>query len=245
MSDSTSTEFGLLKLFDFDGNEIKASREDLLSIEGMSHDKALHRRVVGNRSGRYWLVSDRPGFQAMLLEVSIFHCHPRDGDEWSISYCLSGIANYPHFNLETAIAMFQEVGWNADSDDGKPLPQNVADLARKHVAYRLGKEHGDNPLDVHGIRVKDAVDIRAQFNQFAEGSVDPSELIKMVAGRGRVAIFELLLAVATFCGQHKLDDQLDEILLLLVPDDQHERLEMLVTMLNQQSGSEDANADEA
>jgi hypothetical protein len=81
-------DFGYLTLFDPYGKEIKASRKDLLSIEAQSFDKKLHRRVVGNRSGRYWLISDRPGFHTMLLEVSIFHCYHREKDKWEISYCV-------------------------------------------------------------------------------------------------------------------------------------------------------------
>ena len=115
----------------------------------------------------------------------------------------------------------------------------MANIAREHVAYRLGKEPGPDPLDLHGIRVRDAADIRERFTHYFEGKVDPTELMKHVAGK-RVAIFELLLALELFCSDNKLstEEHGDEILNILSPEDQHERFTMLAEALAQQIGDE-------
>lgn len=231
-------DFGYLALFDPEGNKISASREDLLSIEGKSFDLALHRRVVGNRSGRYWLISDRPGYHAMLLEVLIFHCYPREGDHWEVSYCTNGIASYPHWELEPCLNHFRREGRDPDPWDGAPIPENVVALAREHVTYRLGRTPGPDPLDIHGVRTRDAADMRERLTQFLGSTVDPTTLLKQVAGK-RVAIFELMLTVYMFCAEHKISEEnMDEMLAILVPEDQHERLGELLTTLQNQFGSE-------
>lgn len=235
---SDAEEFGFLKLYDPEGNEVPASVEDLLSIEGMSFDKELHRRVVGNRSGRYWLISDRPGFHAMLLEVSIFHCYPREGDEWEISYCSNGIASYPHWEFESATRHACEKSWSVDPVDGAPIPESVLAIAREHVAYRLGRTPGPDPLDIHGIRTNDAAEIREKLTEFTEGTVDLNEFLRQVAGK-RIAIFELLLAVTFFCGAHNLDGREDDILAALIPENQVERFNELLQRLEGQISPED------
>jgi len=241
MSDiSDAEDFGYLALFDPEGNQIVASREDLLSIEAMSFDEELHRRVVGNRSGRYWLVSDRPGFHAMVLEVNIFHCYPREGDEWQIGYCTNGVASYAHFELEPALGPNGAFGRQkafSDDWDNAPIPANVAAIARERVKYRLGRTPGPDPLDIHGVRTRDAADMRERLTEFLEGATDATELIRHLAGK-RVAVFELMLAVADFCGEHKLDGRKEDFLKILVPDDQHERLAELLATLGEQLGSE-------
>lgn len=235
--DDTQDDFGYLVLFDPDGNEVVASRDDLISIESMSFDKELHRRVVGNRSGRYWLISDRPGFHAMLLQVMIFHCYPREDDEWEISYCTNGIAHYPEWDLEMALRIFREKRWSAHPDDGAPISENVVDIARKHVAYRLGRTPGPDPLDRFGVRTRDAAEMREHLTQFLEGTVDPTDLIKQLAGK-RVAIFELMLAITIFCGMHQLDGKETELLGILVPGSQHDRLNELLGIMQDQLDSE-------
>src|SRR4051812_7290167 len=103
---------GYLALFGPDGREIPARRKDLLAIEEQNFDTRLHRGVVDNRSGRYWLISDRPGHHAMLLEVLIFHYYPRTDDRWLVQYGIDGIARYPGFDLERAISLFsQPLSW--------------------------------------------------------------------------------------------------------------------------------------
>ncbi len=230
-------DFGFLALFDPEGNLVEASREDLLSIEGMSFDKELHRRVVGNRSGRYWLISDRPDMHTMLLEVSIFHCYPREEDNWSISYCTNGVASYPHWDFEIAVSHFTEKSWSVDPADGAPLPAKVLEIARQHVAYRLGRTPGPDPLDLHGLRTRDAAEMRELLTEYLEGTVEPTDLIRQVAGK-RIAVFELVLAIMFFCGEHNLDDKEDELLAILVSEDQHERLAELLGTLGDQLGSE-------
>lgn len=241
----TEAEEGFLKLYDFDGNPMEVAREDLLSIEGKSFDEPLHRRVVNDVSGHYWLISDRPGYCPMLLQVSVFRCYPREEGhvKWSISYCTNGVASYPHFKLESAIKTFQREPSPAvehlDPNDYKPLPENVANIAREHVAYRLGKEPGTDPLDRHGIKVRDAVDIREHFTQYFEGAIDPTKLMKNLSGR-RVPIFELLLAIELFCSENDLstEEHGDAILNILIPEDQQERFAMLAGTLAEQLGGE-------
>lgn len=237
MSAPPAQEIGFLKLFDPDGNEVDASMEDLLSIEAMSFDKAVHRRVAGDRSGRYWLISNRPGLHAMLLQVNIFHCYPREEDHWEISYCTNGIASFPHFELEPAIRMFSEERWSVEPDDRKALPSNVAELARAHVAYRLGRTPGPDPLDLHGVRTRDAADMRRLLEEFTEHSIDCTQLLKDVAGK-RVAIFELMLVITFFCGEHGLDGREADLINIIVPEDQHDRLHDLLGNLKDQLGSE-------
>jgi len=238
MSESTD-EFGYLALFDPEGNQVEASREDLLSIEAQSFDKALHRRVTGDRSGRYWLISDRPGFRSMLLEVNIFRCYPRtpDNDDWSIGYGVNGVADYPHWTLDGCLQHFRRRDGDPDPWDGAPIPENVIELARQHVTFRAGRTPGPDPLDLHGVRTCDAAEIRERLTEFLEGTVDPTELLRQVAGK-RIAVFELLLAVTFFCGEHELDGKEDDILNILVPENQHERLAELAQNLADQLGSE-------
>jgi hypothetical protein len=234
-------DFGYLALFDPEGNPIEASREDLLSIEAMSFDEELHRRVVDNRSGRYWLISNRPGFHAMLLEVSIFHCYPREEDKWSISYCTNGIASYEHWDLEGALNTFRRKKAYNDPADSAPIPENVVEIARQHVSYRLGRTPGPDPLDRHGVRTRDAVDMRERLTQYLEGKGDPTDFIRQLAGK-RVAVFELALAISFFCLEHGLDPESEEVfrnmLEIVVPEEQHERLLELLGTLEDQLGSE-------
>lgn len=234
-------DFGYLALFDPEGNQIEASREDLLSIEGQSFDKELHRRVAGNRSGRYWLISNRPGFHAMLLEVNIFRCYPRsdnsDADRWEIGYCTNGIACYPHWTIDHALEIFRRPGVDPDPWDGMPIPENVVELALKHVTFRAGRTPGPDPLDLHGVRTRDAAEMRERLTEFLEGTVDSTDLIRQVAGK-RIAVFELMLAITFFCGEHGLDGKEEELLVILVPEDQHERLTELLGTLGDQLGLE-------
>jgi hypothetical protein len=236
---TTSQPEGYLALFDPDGNQVEASRDDLLSVEGMSFDEPLHRRLAGDRSGRYWLISDRPGFRAMLLEVSIFRCYPREpgNDNWSISYGTNGVASYPGWTLDGALQMFRRRGFGPDPWDGAPIPENVAALARQHVTFRAGRTPGPDPLDRHGIRTRDAAEIRPRLAEFLETRADPDELLRQVAGK-RVPVFELMLAVTMFCGEHGLDGYEGELLLLLIPEEQHGRLADLTAELSGQLGAE-------
>lgn len=234
----TPDEFGYLALFDPDGNQVEASRDDLLSIESMSFDKELHRRVVGNRSGRYWLISNRPDFCAMLLRVDIFRHYPRtpENDEWSVSYCTNGVADFAHWTLDGALQTFRRHDMNPGSWDGAPIPENVVELARGHVMFRAGRKPGLDPLDLHGVRTRDAAEIRERLTQFLEVSVDSTDLLRQVAGK-RVAVFELLLAVAVFCNKHGLDGITGDLLEIIVPEDQHSRFVELAQELGDQFGA--------
>jgi len=233
----TDANFGYLALFDPEGNQIDASREDLLSIEGQSFDQALHRRVVSNQSGRYWLVSDRPGYHAMLLEVRVFHCYPRDRDIWEISYGANGIASYQHWTFDGALQHFRRQSLARDPWDGAPVPENVVEIARQHVVYRLGRTPGPDPLDLFGVRTRDAVEMRERLTEFLEGATDPASFIREIAGR-RVPIFELMLAVEMFLGENGLEGHEDDLLSIIAPESQHDRLAELIGVLSDQLGTE-------
>jgi hypothetical protein len=114
-----------------------------------------------------------------------------------------------------------------DPADKAPIPKNVEKIARQHVKYRLGVTPGPNPLDRHGVRTRDAVDMRERLTEFLEGTVDPTKLIRDVAGK-KIAVFELCLAVTFFCQDHKLAGQEGEILSIVVPENQLDRLERIL-----------------
>jgi hypothetical protein len=231
MADDTNR--GFLKLFDPDGNEVAASWEDLLKVEAQEEHIDWYRQLVGNRSGLYWLISDRPGFIAQILEISIFHCHPRETNtEWQLGWCTNGIASYPHWDLESALNILRgHANWPPDNNG---LPANVEALAREHVAYRLGKDPVPSPGERMGVSVLDAVDMRAALSQITHA--DPTTLLRL-SGR-KVPIFELMLAVSMFCGEADLDGREMEIVSAIVPEEQHERLAELAEMLAEQLGSE-------
>jgi hypothetical protein len=224
---------GFLKLFDPRGIEAQADRRDLLSIERMSFNKRVHRRAAGNHSGRYWLISNRPGKQPMLLSVSIFHCYPRTRNEWRISYCTNGVASYPHFDVEAAIESFSRAEPTLDPNDGLPIPFSVAELAREHVAYRAGKTPGPDPLERFGIPVREEADLRLLLAAFTfMEPADPSELM-MYAGK-TVGILELVLAAEAFCHKNGREKRVDQLLELLVPREHHVRLKSLKKELARQ-----------
>ena len=226
-------EFGYLKLFNPEGVEVPASWQDLLLIEGMSFDVSLHRRVVGDRSGRYWLVSNRPGYHAMLLEVGVFHCYPREEDNWSVSYGTNGVASYPGWKLEPTLKHFRKQGIDSDPWDGMPIPENVVQIAREQVTYRLGKTPGPDPLDMYGVRMHDAADMRTILNELFEGA-DLTELLEH-AGE-RVALIELMLAVILFCANNDIDITNQQMIRrAIVPKEEHQRLDELIAAFAIQS----------
>ena len=224
-----SNEF--LALYGPDGKEVRASRNDLLSIEGMSFDRKLHRRVVNDRSGRYWLISDRPGYHAMLLEVSIFHCYPRTGNDWSVSYGTNGIAQYAHFDLEAAIRTFKVKQVYPEHNDSAPLPDNVARIARQHVRYRLGVTPGEKErIERVTVRCRKADELRHQLNQFAESGRGSDTLLRALAGK-RADILELVIVASDFISQNGLpqdDDTILQLMKVLVVEGDHAKLRQLL-----------------
>ncbi len=134
----SSDDFGFLAIYDSRGNMLAASREELLSIERLSFDTETHCRVVGNLPGSYWLISDRPGFCAVLLEVVIDYT--ASIDRWEISYYTDSIADSPDWDLEAyATAYNQLAAQEVTAMDGyTPIPENVLAIARQRVSYRPG-----------------------------------------------------------------------------------------------------------
>jgi hypothetical protein len=230
--------FGYLVLFDSYGNAVPATPEDLLSIEAKSFDKAAHLRAVNHQSGQYWLISDRLGFFPALVRVSIFRCYPRTPEnvEWSISYSEDGEASYPEFDIEWVIAaLSRSTGFPEWVDNPRAVPENVAAIARERVRYRLG--HSTDEASKFDIRPHDAVTMQANLTQYLEVTTDPSELIRNLAGHG-ISVGELLQTVAVFTNQHGIDHLFDNILAIIVPEDQHERLGMLIELYKRQMGYE-------
>jgi hypothetical protein len=226
---------GLIKLFDYDGVEIPASRKDLLKAEAQTFNVKFWRRLVGDRSGNYWLISNRPGFNAMLLKIWVFHSYPRTGNKWSVSFTVNGIAHYPHWELETVLKEFRRetrADLAPDPNDYKPIPPNVEQLAREHVTYRPGRGTAPDPLDKHGIQTLSADKMRRSLAAIT--NADTTELVEQTAGQ-RIGIFELYLSAQMFCGDHGLDeDQAATIARRMVPATQYWRLLRLTWKLGSQ-----------
>jgi hypothetical protein len=228
---TNSTADGYLALFDPDGNQVQATRADLLAIEAMTIGKQQLRRIVGGHSGRYWLISDRPGLYAMVLEIHIFHCYPREGDEWSLSFCEEGIAASPSFDLDWVLTVpFSEKTWCREDWDRRAIPAGVASIARQRVKFRAGRLPDHDQPAPYTLQLRDAVELRQRLTGFLDGLAGPDELIAQVAGR-RVRIAELMIVVLDFCHRHHLASSLQDILLILVPEDQHDRMKMQVAAL--------------
>lgn len=140
-----SSPSGFIKLYDVNGNEVKASTKELVQIaktipHNLKSPVDLMRRLTGNRSAHYWLVADYRGLPAMLLEIHLFNHYPRPSGKWSCSIGLDGIASSSKFDsssLEHAIRSFMEpTTWCVDDADRVGMPESVARVARQHVRYR-------------------------------------------------------------------------------------------------------------
>lgn len=191
---------GMLRLFGPNGTEINASRKDLLKLEARDRSVNLHRRVFDNMPGSYWLLSARPGHVRMILEITLYHVDKK----WSLSWCVNGIASYPHWNIDSALQTFlaRETATGIKRDPHCPtrIPINVEKLAREHVRYVPGVKGLDDVRPQFALRTVSASEAKTRLAQVT--TADTSELISQYAGR-RVEIVELMLAVSMFCQENE------------------------------------------
>jgi hypothetical protein len=219
MTDSTNPHnLGYLALFDPVGNKIEASFEDLLYIQAKSSDKALLLRVVNNRPGVYWLISDRLGLQAMLLGITI--SHSREENKWEIRYS-SIVGSCPYEDLESTIRYIRE-------EMGLPISENVARNALYHVTFRTGQIPGSSPLDLHSVRTREMGDM-AQEMVTKFPMVNPTELFRYADKKA--TILQLLLATKYFCGEYGLNDREGDLLKILVPEDEYVKMNKVISQL--------------
>jgi hypothetical protein len=230
----TTTE--CLKLFGPTGQEIPASRRDLLRVEGQSFNQRLYQRLLGSTPGTYWLVSARPGHVRMLLQISWYRGH--GGHGWSVSFCVNGIASYPHWDLETVLRQFTEYPEPADGVFGYThIPANVEALTREHVKFVPGAiDDSAGPRPQFSITTLPPDKMRSALLQFVPSGTDISPLTDL--GGRPVEIVELALAVNMFCGEHDLDSREADVMRATVPLTSRLRLRRLSARLGAQLASE-------
>lgn len=232
----------ILALFDEFGNELTVSRRALLKLEAQNRSIRFTRKVLGNKSGTFWLVSARPGHVRMVLEIVLHKGHGTG--EWSMGWGVNGIASYPHWDLESTLQRFldREPAPHCAEDASRAcrdtrLPANVEKLAREHVYFVpdvKGTREDDQVRPRFALRIVSADEAKTGLAKIT--NADTSKLIADHAGR-RVEILPLMLAVELFCSENAdaAGKQLD---MLMALTKQHIKLFYLMWRLGRQVASE-------
>jgi len=199
-----------LRFYNSQGNQLSATRRQLLRLEAQKFDIKLMRKLTGDREGTYWLLSDRPGKVPMILQVCLHH--GAVSQEWTMSFCTNGIASYSHFNIENALN-----GAFGKQHGDQAIPENVAELARQHVAYRPDGKSTDNAATRHTVGLLKASVMRRRLKpnkQLTAAQID--QLVTATAGR-RMGIFELNLLIMDALGTEVDERLLSDVAVTLVP----------------------------
>ena len=221
----------VLQLFNSEGKEITGSFSvrQLLKLEQRRGGIWAHRRILG-MPGTYWLLSARDGHPRMILRIRLSKGNA--SGNWGLSWCVNGIADHPHWNIDSAIATLSH-GEPVDSEHvayrTTRIPDNVAALAREHVYYVPGVEADDAPRPQFAIQTSSASDVQSRLSKMT--NVDTSQLVGEFAGR-KLEFGELMFAVGLFCEEHKLDTF--KTMEAFVPTNQHRKLKQLTRQLASQ-----------
>jgi hypothetical protein len=112
----------------------------------------------------------------------------------------------------------------------------VTDAAEEAaIPHDQTASHLNQPLSSNeqSIQTRSAHIMQQLLHQFTEGTVDAAILVKQIAGK-LIDAFELRLAVSFFCYDNGLSKRVNDVLLIAVPEDQHQRLKTLMEALDGQ-----------
>jgi len=205
---------GIVKLYDAYGKELDIPEKTLVKLESRPRSIRFHRRTL-KQPGTYWLVSARPGYVRMVLEINLDRGFKTG--KWGLGWCVNGIASYPHWEVESSLKHFIDrpvpKGNNDDQFKSTRIPANVEELARQHVYYVPGvKGLSDvrSQFAVKTVTLEEAVRRLARKLHLSAGVVQ--ELADSLTMEERkqlnelldreVEIMELMLTVTFLCSKH-------------------------------------------
>jgi hypothetical protein len=207
---------GLLYLYDAEGVVVDANDADLLSMASRTRDIESHRRAVKDRPGLYWLIACLPGFDAILLRVWITR-QTQPTERWLVMYGVDGAAIIDEAQLEVVISL------------SGSIPQIVTKEARRLIGFHLSVRLLERPV-VHTNQTRQ---VDHQLRRLLGSSIDLCYFVQEVSDRF-LGTHEVVGVVIDFCAENGVCRHARAILQLLLPDDQQDRLDDLLDILDRE-----------